>query len=81
MGLSLEQPKRFSKLILMAPGGLEDFSAYQEMTRIKKVLGDFLGGDMNQEKIEGLLTFFPYDPSYVTKDIIEDKMEILPLME
>ena len=27
MGLSLEQPKRFSKLILMAPGGLEDFNA------------------------------------------------------
>ena len=80
MGLSLEQPKRFSKLILMAPGGLEDFNAYQEMSGIKKLLGDFLGGEMNQEKIEGLLKLFPYDPSFVTKDIIEDRMEILPLM-
>tara|TARA_B100001109_G_scaffold157388_1_gene128056 strand:+ start:1686 stop:2495 length:810 start_codon:yes stop_codon:yes gene_type:complete len=80
MGLSLEQPERFSKLILMAPGGLEDFSAYQEMPGIKKLLGDFLGGEMNQEKIEGLLKLFPYDPSFVTKDIIEDRMEILPLM-
>ena len=70
----------FKKLILMAPGGVEDSHIYHEMPGIKKLLSDFLGGEMSQEKVEGLLELFPYDPSIITKEMVDDRMEILPLM-
>ena len=63
IGLALDHPARVKKLILMAPGGIEDFEVYNSMPGIKKLLSDFLGGDMDQEKIEGLLELFPYDNS------------------
>ena len=59
LGLALSHPERVEKLILMAPGGVEDQDTYNKMPGIQKLLSDFLGGDMNQEKIEGLLSLFP----------------------
>ena len=53
---------------------------YNEMPGIKKLMSDLLGGDMNQDKIEGLLALFPYDASIVTEEMIQERMEILPLM-
>ena len=35
---------------------------------------------MDQEKIEGLFELFPYDKSIISKEMIDDRMEILPLM-
>ena len=35
---------------------------------------------MSQEKIEGLLSLFPHDPSIITEEMVADRMEILPLM-
>lgn len=80
LGIAINTPDRVKKLILMAPGGLEDQSEYNNMPGIKKLLGDFLGGPMNSEKIEGLLKLFPYDPTIVTQEMIQDRLEILPLM-
>ena len=80
IGLALSNPKRINKLILMAPGGIEHREVYNEMPGIKKLLSDFLGGSMDQEKIEGLLELFPYDNSIISKEMIEERMEILPLM-
>ena len=64
----------------MAPGGIENREAYDEMPGIKKLLSDFLGGNMDQEKIEGLLALFPYDSSIISKEMVDERMEILPLM-
>ena len=80
IGLSLKYPDRVSKLIVMAPGGIEDREVYDVMPGIKKLLTDFLGGNMDQKKIEGLLELFPFDSSIVTKEMIDERMEILPLM-
>ena len=80
IGLGLNHVERVQKLILMAPGGVEDREMYNEMPGIKKLMSDFLGGDMNQEKIEGLLALFPYDASIVTDEMVQERMEILPIM-
>ena len=80
LGLALSHPERVEKLILMAPGGVEDQDTYNTMPGIQKLLSDFLGGDMNQEKIEGLLSLFPYDPSIINDEMVSERMEILPLM-
>ena len=80
IGLALKHSSRVQKLILMAPGGVENREVYNEMPGIKKLLSDFLGGNMDQEKIEGLLALFPYDNSIVSKEMIDERMEILPLM-
>ena len=61
IGLGLSYSERVQKLILMAPGGVENREIYNEMPGIKKLMSDFLGGDMNQDKIEGLLALFTYD--------------------
>jgi len=78
--LGLKYPDRINKLILMAPGGIEDREVYNSMPGIKKLLTDFLGGEMDQSKIEGLLELFPFDSSIVNDEMIEDRMQILPLM-
>ena len=80
MGLGLKHPTRVQKLILMAPGGVENREVYDSMPGIKKLLSDFLGGNMDQEKIEGLLELFPYDKSIISKEMVDERMEILPLM-
>ena len=80
IGLGLDHPSRVKKLILMAPGGIEDFEVYNSMPGVKKLLSDFLGGNMDQEKIEGLLELFPFDKSIITQEMIDERMEILPLM-
>ena len=80
LGLALSHPKRVEKLILMAPGGVEDQDTYNKMPGIQKLLADFLGGEMNQEKIEGLLSLFPFDSSIISDEMVSDRMEILPLM-
>jgi 4,5:9,10-diseco-3-hydroxy-5,9,17-trioxoandrosta-1(10),2-diene-4-oate hydrolase len=80
LGLALSHPERVEKLILMAPGGVEDQDTYNTMPGIQKLLSDFLGGDMNQEKIEGLLSLFPYDSSIINDEMVAERMEILPLM-
>jgi 4,5:9,10-diseco-3-hydroxy-5,9,17-trioxoandrosta-1(10),2-diene-4-oate hydrolase len=80
IGLGLKHPTRVQKLILMAPGGVENREVYDSMPGIKKLLSDFLGGNMDQEKIEGLLELFPYDKSIISKEMVDERMEILPLM-
>ena len=80
LGLALEHSSRVQKLILMAPGGVENREVYDSMPGIKKLLSDFLGGNMDQEKIEGLLELFPYDKSIISKEMVDERMEILPLM-
>ena len=65
---------------LKVPGGVEDQDTYNKMPGIQKLLADFLGGEMNQEKIEGLLSLFPYDSSIISDEMVSDRMEILPLM-
>ena len=80
IGLGLKYSDRVQKLILMAPGGIEERKAYDSMPGIKKLLSDFLGGDMDQSKIEGLLELFPFDASIVNEEMIQERMQILPLM-
>jgi 4,5:9,10-diseco-3-hydroxy-5,9,17-trioxoandrosta-1(10),2-diene-4-oate hydrolase len=80
IGLGLKHRTRVQKLILMAPGGVENREVYDSMPGIKKLLSDFLGGNMDQEKIEGLLELFPYDKSIISKEMVDERMEILPLM-
>ena len=80
IGLGLKYPSRVKKLILMAPGGVENREVYDSMPGIKKLLSDFLGGDMNQTKIEGLLELFPYDASIISNEMVQERMQILPLM-
>jgi len=71
IGLGLKHPTRVQKLILMAPGGVENREVYDSMPGIKKLLSDFLGGNMDQEKIEGLLELFPYDKSIITMEMVD----------
>ena len=80
IGLGLKYSDRVQKLILMAPGGIEERKSYDSMPGIKKLLSDFLGGDMDQSKIEGLLELFPFDASIVNEEMIQERMQILPLM-
>lgn len=80
LGIAINTPNLVEKIILMAPGGLEDQEEYNKMPGIQKLLGDFLGGPMTPEKIKGLLKLFPYNPEIVTQQMIDDRLEILPLM-
>jgi 4,5:9,10-diseco-3-hydroxy-5,9,17-trioxoandrosta-1(10),2-diene-4-oate hydrolase len=82
LGLALEHPERVSKLVLMAPGGLSELSAYQQMPGMQKVFQVFSGegpvtaGAMRDLFASGLL----YDPRFATDELVAERMQVMQLM-
>ena len=53
IGLALSNPKRINKLILMAPGGIEDREVYNEMPGIKIRFSGWQHGSGKNRRIAG----------------------------
>src|SRR5581483_163880 len=53
---TLDHPSIVSKLILMAPGGLEDLPVYLQMEGIQKMIQVFTAGPMDTDSMRRLLT-------------------------
>jgi 4,5:9,10-diseco-3-hydroxy-5,9,17-trioxoandrosta-1(10),2-diene-4-oate hydrolase len=75
IALALSKPELVSKLVLMAPGGLEVRETYMKMEGIKTMMKTFLGGITR----EGMRTVFGlqlFDPTQITDEIIEERYAI-----
>ncbi len=58
---TLDHPDIVSRLILMAPGGIEELPAYLQMEGIRKMIEVFSAGPMDTEAMRRLLTLQLYD--------------------
>lgn len=74
--LALEHPQRVERLILMAPGGLEEREIYMEMKGIRSMMRCLYGPE--GLTLEGLRRLFEkqlYDPSLVGEALVQERFE------
>ncbi len=81
-GLALEYPDLVDKLILMAPGGLNDLPDYQAMPGMQKVFKVFGSGEpVTPEVMKDLFaTGLMHDPSHATDELVAERMQIMQIM-
>lgn len=78
--LAIQRPELVSKLVLMAPGGLEERETYMKMDGIRTMMKVFLGGGATT--LEGMRKVFElqlFDPKLVTDEILEERRQITEL--
>jgi 4,5:9,10-diseco-3-hydroxy-5,9,17-trioxoandrosta-1(10),2-diene-4-oate hydrolase len=73
--LALDQPARVSRLVLMAPGGLEERDAYMKMEGIRTMMKVFMGG-ITREGMRRVFGLQLYDPEQITDEILDERTEI-----
>ena len=82
LGLALDFPDRVDKLILMAPGGLSELSEYQAMEGMQKMFKVFGSSESLTPDImrDLFATSLMFDPKHATDDLVEERMQIMNLM-
>jgi 4,5:9,10-diseco-3-hydroxy-5,9,17-trioxoandrosta-1(10),2-diene-4-oate hydrolase len=75
--LALDEPDRFDKLVLMAPGGLEDRDTYMAMSGIRSMLRCIFGPEgISREGLQKVFSKQLYDSSALSAGLIEERYEI-----
>lgn len=75
--LALNQPKRVHKLVLMAPGGLEEREAYMKMSGIRTMMKVFLGPDgISRESMRTVFGLQLHDPSQLDDETLDERVAI-----
>jgi 4,5:9,10-diseco-3-hydroxy-5,9,17-trioxoandrosta-1(10),2-diene-4-oate hydrolase len=78
--VALERPERVSKLVLMAPGGLEEREAYMKMSGIRTMMKVFLGPEgITRDGMREVFGLQLYDPSQLDEDTLDERIEIAHL--
>ena len=75
--IALDHPDRVSKLILMAPGGIEELQTYLAMPAMAKMINNFVGGKLDRDGLRRVLETLVYDPVHVTDELVDERMTIL----
>ncbi len=75
--LTLDHPERLEKLILMAPGGIEELATYMAMPAMKRMIDNFVGGALDREGLRNVLKTLVYDEVHVTDALVDERWAIL----
>lgn len=76
LGLALDQPARVERLILMAPGGLEERETYFRMEGIQRMVTIFGEGPMGVEEMRQLMSLQLYDASQIEEALLEERAAV-----
>ena len=74
---ALDNPRRVSKLILMAPGGIEELDTYLAMPAMAKMINNFVDGKLTREGLRRVLETLVHDPVHVSEALIDERWAIL----
>jgi 4,5:9,10-diseco-3-hydroxy-5,9,17-trioxoandrosta-1(10),2-diene-4-oate hydrolase len=75
--LALTYPELVEKLVLMAPGGLEERETYMKMDGIRTMMAVFLSKDgITRDGMRKVFGLQLYDPRLLTDEIIEERFQI-----
>lgn len=76
--LALEQPERVSRLVLMAPGGLEQRETYMQMAGIRAMVKAVLGAKepITRVALREVLALQLHDPALLSEDIVDERFPI-----
>lgn len=76
LGYALAYPYEVSRLILMAPGGVEDLDTYLAMPGIANMFQIYQSGKTGAEAMRAVMTMQLFDPSLLTDEIINERAPI-----
>jgi 4,5:9,10-diseco-3-hydroxy-5,9,17-trioxoandrosta-1(10),2-diene-4-oate hydrolase len=75
--LALDEPARVERLILMAPGGLEERETYMKMEGIRAMVKAFLAPEgITREALRGVLALQLHDPGQLGDEIVDERYRI-----
>ena len=76
LGYALAYPDDVARLILMAPGGVEDLDTYLAMPGIANMFAIYKSGKTGTEAMRAVMTMQLFDPSLLTDEIINERAPI-----
>ncbi len=77
---ALDHPERVEKLILMAPGGMEEREVYMGMRGIRRMLkAIFGGGELDLPSMKKVFELQVYRPDDVDDSVIEERLKMAKL--
>ena len=75
--LALDYPDRVTRLVLMAPGGIEELETYLAMPAMAKMIGNFVDGALDRGGLRRVLETLVYDPAHVTESLVDERWAVL----
>ncbi len=78
--LALNRPELVTRLVLMAPGGLEEREAYMKMEGIRAMMKAFLDpAGITRESMRRVFSLQLFDPAQITDEILDERAGIAEL--
>lgn len=74
---ALDHPARIDKLVLMAPGGVEELETYMAMPAMARMIENFVGGALDRDGLRRVLETLVFDPRHVTDELVDERYAIL----
>ncbi|WP_018991344.1 alpha/beta fold hydrolase [Aromatoleum toluclasticum] len=79
LGQALAHPETVERLILMAPGGVEERETYFRMEGIVRMVETFSKGPMGPAEMRHVMSLQVFDPALLDDAIISERAAIAPL--
>jgi len=76
LGATLAYPERVEKLILMAPGGVEERETYFQMPGIQRMVEVFGQGPMGVEQMRHVMTLQLFDPAQLDEALLQERAAV-----
>lgn len=74
--MTLDHPEFVERLVLMAPGCIEELETYFAMPGMSKMVGDFTSPDFSLEDQRRLVSNLVYDPGQITDELVAERYAI-----
>jgi 4,5:9,10-diseco-3-hydroxy-5,9,17-trioxoandrosta-1(10),2-diene-4-oate hydrolase len=76
MGFALAYPERVSKLVLMAPGGIESRERYFQMEGIQSMVSRFVGAGFDAGTMAEILKLLAFDTRHISPGMVESRLAV-----
>ncbi len=73
---ALDHPERVEKLVLMAPGGIEELDTYMAMPAMARMIANFTSGALDRNGLRQILQTLVFDPVVVTDALVNERYAI-----
>ena len=76
LGLALAEPQRVEKLILMAPGGVEERETYFKMIGIQRMVELYNAGPLGLEQMRRIMSLQLFDSSQLDDTLLAERVAV-----
>ena len=76
LGLALAEPERVEKLILMAPGGVEERETYFQMIGIQRMVELYNAGPVGIEQMRRIMSLQLFDSSQLDDNLLAERVAV-----